>query len=201
METDPRSCPNFRARQFEVTQPRGGTLQYPMYEMGEEGFMLLAMGFTGRKALALKLAFLAEFKRLRAELQAKSASSALPASAGSYQHSSNLPVEQIVLAAASFAGHLQAEIARALLAGQYTSFEADRFLVTLTHYDARGWQPYIKRLSANALCMDWDALVRLLAEPGGWRPSDVQLADMLLQLAALQAGRTNHRAAKALQNK
>ena len=40
-------------------------------------------------------------------------------------------------------------------------------------------------LSANALCMDWDALVRLLAEPGGWRPSDVQLADMLLQLAVL----------------
>jgi Rha family phage regulatory protein len=37
----------------------------PEVIMTEEGFMLLAMGFTGEEALRLKLTFLAEFKRLR----------------------------------------------------------------------------------------------------------------------------------------
>ena len=36
-----------------------------MYYVTEDGFNLLAMGFTGKKALKFKLAFLAEFKRLK----------------------------------------------------------------------------------------------------------------------------------------
>lgn len=40
-----------------------------MYWLTEDGFNLLAMGFTGRKALKFKLAFLAEFNRLRDSLK------------------------------------------------------------------------------------------------------------------------------------
>lgn len=41
----------------------------PMYIVTEEGFALLAMGFTGRKALEFKIRFLNEFKRLQKENQ------------------------------------------------------------------------------------------------------------------------------------
>lgn len=41
----------------------------PMYIITEEGFALLAMGFTGKKALEFKISFLNEFKRLQEENQ------------------------------------------------------------------------------------------------------------------------------------
>ena len=40
-----------------------GRLQ-PTYEITERGFLLLAMGFGGKKALQFKLAYIAEFERL-----------------------------------------------------------------------------------------------------------------------------------------
>lgn len=199
IDTDPGCRPNFGDASFSAPQPRGGTASYPEYTIGEEGFMLLAMGFTGRKALALKLAFLAEFRRMRTELQAKSDSSRREISAVSYQNSSSMPPEKVVLAAASFAGHLQYEIARALLAGQSSEFQSDRFMVTLTHHGDKGWQPYIKRLDDGALCLNWDGLVKLMRDPGGWHPSDAQAAEMQLALADIQLNRARSRAkAKAL---
>ena len=41
----------------------------PMYTMNRDGFALLAMGFTGTKALQFKLRFLAEFNRMERELR------------------------------------------------------------------------------------------------------------------------------------
>jgi Rha family phage regulatory protein len=41
----------------------------PMYYMDKDGFTLLAMGFTGAKALQFKLAYIAEFNRLQGELK------------------------------------------------------------------------------------------------------------------------------------
>lgn len=57
---------NFEQASRQVHQPNGGVVEYPEFRITEEGFMLLAMGFTGKKALGYKLAFVAEFKRLRA---------------------------------------------------------------------------------------------------------------------------------------
>ena len=48
---------------------QGGLRQDPAYRMDREGFMLLAMGFTGKEALRWKLAFIAAFNRMEAELQ------------------------------------------------------------------------------------------------------------------------------------
>ena len=48
---------------------QGATRQDPAYRMTREGFMLLAMGFTGKEALRWKLAFIAAFNRMEAELQ------------------------------------------------------------------------------------------------------------------------------------
>lgn len=50
----------------------------PMYIIHRDGFMLLVMGYTGKKALALKLAYIEAFNRMEAEL-AKRNRPALPA--------------------------------------------------------------------------------------------------------------------------
>lgn len=42
---------------------------YPAYRLTRDGFTLLAMGFTGKKALAFKLAYIDAFNRMEAKLQ------------------------------------------------------------------------------------------------------------------------------------
>ena len=70
---------NFGELTRQVHRDDGSVVKYPEYRITEEGFMLLAMGFTGKKALSYKLAFVAEFKRLRAEVSRR----ALPSPAES----------------------------------------------------------------------------------------------------------------------
>ena len=47
--------------------------QQPEYRLTEEGFALLAMGFTGREALRWKVAFLQAFRAMEADLAAANA--------------------------------------------------------------------------------------------------------------------------------
>lgn len=42
----------------------------PAYEMTRDGFTLLAMGFTGKTALAFKVRYIEEFNRMEAQLKA-----------------------------------------------------------------------------------------------------------------------------------
>ena len=62
-------APNFGLMQTDVDLGNGGTRKTPAYRITREGFMLLAMGFTGKEALRWKLAFIAAFNRMEAELQ------------------------------------------------------------------------------------------------------------------------------------
>lgn len=62
-------APNFGLIQTDVDLGNGGTRKTPAYHLTREGFMLLAMGFTGKEALRWKLAFIAAFNRMEAELQ------------------------------------------------------------------------------------------------------------------------------------
>lgn len=55
---------NFQPSEFK--DPTGRTL--PMFEMTRKGFMLLVMGFTGGKAIAMKHAFVDAFDAMEAEL-------------------------------------------------------------------------------------------------------------------------------------
>ena len=59
----------------EYTDPTGRKL--PMYQLTRDGFTLLAMGFTGARAMKFKLAYIEAFNRMEAELTGK----ALPAPA------------------------------------------------------------------------------------------------------------------------
>lgn len=66
----PQECLlNFEQASIQVAQPRGGVATYTAYRLSKDGFTLLAMGFTGKKALQFKLAYIEAFNRMEAELQ------------------------------------------------------------------------------------------------------------------------------------
>ena len=69
--------PKFARLNFELisyVDSTGRTL--PEYRLTHDGFALLAMGFTGRDALAWKIAFLQAFNAMEAELHAQASAKA-----------------------------------------------------------------------------------------------------------------------------
>lgn len=55
------------------TLPSTGSQQHRMFEITRDGFTLLAMGFTGAKALKWKLRYIEAFNRMEAELRSRPA--------------------------------------------------------------------------------------------------------------------------------
>lgn len=64
---------------------KGATRKVPAYWMDRKGFCLLAMGFTGAKALEFKCAFYDEFERMEEALRAPSDQSALITTTEQYE--------------------------------------------------------------------------------------------------------------------
>ena len=54
---------------YETTYKSGTGKNYKMYLMNRDGFSLLAMGFTGKKALAWKLKYIEAFNKMEAALK------------------------------------------------------------------------------------------------------------------------------------
>lgn len=61
---------NFEPIQIDVDLGTGRIRQDPAYRMTETGFTLLAMGFTGQKALQFKIAYIEAFEKMKAALKA-----------------------------------------------------------------------------------------------------------------------------------
>ena len=57
---------------FQAQETPLGRKQTRMFTIYRDGFMLLVMGYTGKKALAMKLAYIEAFNRMEAELAARS---------------------------------------------------------------------------------------------------------------------------------
>ena len=62
--------PNF-GEMFQEQETPLGLKQIRIFALYRDGFMLLVMGYTGKKALAVKLAYIEAFNRLEAELAAQ----------------------------------------------------------------------------------------------------------------------------------
>lgn len=60
---------NSAAKFFNETTYRSRGKEYPVYEMDRDGFSLLAMGFTGEKALKWKLKYIDAFNAMESELK------------------------------------------------------------------------------------------------------------------------------------
>ncbi|WP_411330923.1 Rha family transcriptional regulator [Desulfovibrio desulfuricans] len=59
---------DFRLSQYDGKTPNGGKRTYPMYLLTRDGFTLVAMGFTGKKALAWKVKYIQAFNAMEMEL-------------------------------------------------------------------------------------------------------------------------------------
>lgn len=63
----------FEAHFEDVPQPNGGTKKAKYFIMNKDAFTLLAMGFTGAKAVEFKIKYINEFNRMEAELKSQQA--------------------------------------------------------------------------------------------------------------------------------
>ncbi|BBD01854.1 Rha family transcriptional regulator [Sphingobium sp. YG1] len=61
---------SFQPMMFPVNTAKGATRHARRFDMDRKGFMLLVMGFTGEKALALKIAWIDAFDRMEVQLTA-----------------------------------------------------------------------------------------------------------------------------------
>lgn len=77
-QLSPEHGRNFAEMLIDVAIGGGATRQSPAYRLTRDGFTLLAMGFTGKKALAFKLAYIDAFNRMEAQ-QREQQQAALPA--------------------------------------------------------------------------------------------------------------------------
>lgn len=55
----------------DIPQPNGGTKKGKFFIMNKDAFTLLAMGFTGKKVLEFKIAYINEFNKMEAELKSQ----------------------------------------------------------------------------------------------------------------------------------
>lgn len=62
------SSANFSAHDHFVTVGGGAQRKSKIYRMTKDGFMLLVMGFTGKKAMAIKIAYINAFNMMAEEL-------------------------------------------------------------------------------------------------------------------------------------
>lgn len=59
---------NFALTSIEYQMPKGGTRKLPAYMLSRDGFTLLAMGFTGKKALSWKVRYIQAFNAMEEQL-------------------------------------------------------------------------------------------------------------------------------------
>lgn len=59
----------FQAAEVEIRLGNGAVRRAPCYNLSRDGFALLAMGFTGKQALAFKLAYIAAFNLMETRLR------------------------------------------------------------------------------------------------------------------------------------
>ena len=78
---------------FESSYNDANGVKRPMYIMNRDGFSLLAMGLTGEKAMAFKVAFIEQFNRMEASIK-ELAPAATPAIPQTFAQALRLAAEQ-----------------------------------------------------------------------------------------------------------
>ncbi len=160
--------------------PSGGApISMPAYRMDREGFMLLAMGFTGKEALRWKLAYIAAFNRMEAELQK--------------------PVhdpQRIQLAhrlAAQAAAQVTQTVFDAVMSADACGWQHGRYLLSLG-YDREGQAtvPVAKAIAHDQMVFSLTSLSEYIAS-GKSMSSDAQLATLASACTQRLAAHAQHR--------
>jgi len=128
--------PNFREVITEYQNGKGGTQTAPAYHLTRDGFTLLAFGFTGKRAMAFKLAYIKAFNQMEAALAEQAQQPA--------RNYHNATVEQAYSLAQQTAAIVADKMYRAALTGQAANAERWLFMVSghgskVTPVDARAF--------------------------------------------------------------
>lgn len=169
---------NFQQTVETRQNPSGGApISTPAYRLTRDGFTLLAMGFTGKKALAFKLAYIDAFNRMEAELQQQPA-----------QDVQRLQLAQ-TLATQAGAQVMQA-VFDAVMSDSNADWRRARYLLSFG-YDQSGQPslPLTKTVTDGQIVANLPELAQHIAT-GDIFPSDTQLA----ALASACTNRLNERA-------
>lgn len=161
---------NFEEMVVTSENPSGGTpISAPAYRMTREGFMLLAMGFTGKEALRWKLAYIAAFNRMEAELQKPAYDPAR--------------IELAHSLAAQAAAQVTQTVFEAIASGRNSDWRRVRYLLRFG-YDSDG-QPTIPQAQVvgdDQMVTSLNALAQHIAKHDVI-PSDAQLAALVTACA------------------
>lgn len=164
-----------RRLNFEETvevreNPSGGApISMPAYRMDREGFMLLAMGFTGKEALRWKLAYIAAFNRMEAELQKPAYDPAR--------------IELAHSLAAQAAAQVTQTVFEAIASGRNSDWRRVRYLLSFG-YDSDGQStiPQAQVVGDDQMVTSLNALAQHIAKHDVI-PSDSQLAALVTACA------------------
>lgn len=161
------------------TDPQNGQT-YSAYRLTRDGFTLLAMGFTGKKALAFKLAYIDAFNKMEAELQK-------PA------HDPERLELAFAMATEAVAGVHRA-VFNAVMAGG-PDWKHGRYMVSLGYDRITGkcTAPHVKAVGFDKMVVSLDELPDWISGGDPISSTDVQLARLIAACAHKQEQRAQYR--------
>jgi len=146
------------------TLPATGDQQHKLYRLTRDGFTLLAMGFTGKRALQFKLAYIDAFNRMEQAL-----------------HTAD--PERVKLAqslAAEVAAVASRTVFEAVLSGSGEWWRFSRYLFSL-HWEpgqAKPTKSWAQAIQDDDMVTSMRELPARILEPGGMLVSDAELANL-----------------------
>lgn len=163
---------NFQETVIQRANPSGGEpIDSPAYRITRDGFTLLAMGFTGKKALQFKLAYIDAFNRMEAELS-KPTRPMLTMKEQPDQER----IAMAMAAANEIAGKVQAAIFAQLMASG-KSWQHERYMLSF-NYSHEGAVPCARMIERDAMVMSVERLAKAIKTPGETMISNAELASL-----------------------
>lgn len=156
---------NFQETFIDVPGPNGATRSEPAYRITRDGFTLLAMGFTGARALEFKLAYLDAFNRMEAEVARR----ALPAPDKTAQA---IRLSGALEAAGRIGSQVQAEAFERFMRDE--QFDDGRWLLTFVRdeYCPDKLRPHVRRLEPGTYVTTLRRLADNMSDPASMHKSE-----------------------------
>lgn len=154
---------NFQETFIDVPGPNGATRSEPAYRITRDGFTLLAMGFTGARALEFKLAYLDAFNRMEAEVARRALPALDPAS----------PDTRLMLTgAAQLGAEVQAEALAQLAREEW--LDGGRWLLSFVRDEYRPdeLRPHVKRLEPGTYVTTLRRLADNMSDPASMHKTE-----------------------------
>lgn len=175
---------NFVPIQISTDLGMGRTRKDPAYLITRDGFVFLVMGFIGKEAAAWKVAYLAAFNRMEAELQK-------PA-----QDPQRIQLAQRL--ATQAAAQVTQAVFDAVMAADNTDWRHARYLLNLG-YDREGQPsvPHAQPIGDDQMIVSFNALPERIASGEVLSATDAQLATLATACTQRLTQRAQHREKQA----